>query len=201
MSNIIQRSIDAFWRRILVNFLPPWVTPNLLSIARLVFIPLVVWCLWYQYFLPAFLLAMFAIITDSLDGALARTRNQQSRLGQIIDPLADKMLMTAILGACYLLYMQSMWLLLIILADVMMMAVSTVILIRGGEILPANYWGKAKMVAQSALVVGFFIYLFSELLFIATLLDYLILFTLFLTLGVVISYSLAWLQGIDKNKK
>lgn len=201
MSNIIQRSIDAFWQKILINFLPLWVTPNLLSIARLVLIPVVVWCLWYQYFLPAFLLAMFAIITDSLDGALARTRNQQSRLGQIIDPLADKMLMTAILGACYLLYIQSMWLLLIILVDVMMMAVSTVILIRGGEVLPANYWGKAKMVAQSALVVGFFIYLFSELLFIATLLDYLILFTLFLTLGVVISYSLAWLQGIDKNKK
>lgn len=105
------------------------------------------------------------------------------------------------MGVCYLLYMQSMWLLLIILADVMMMAVSTVILIHGGNVLPASYWGKAKMVAQSALVIGFFVYLFSQSLLIATLLDYVILITFFLTFGAVISYSLTWLQSIDKIKK
>jgi CDP-diacylglycerol--glycerol-3-phosphate 3-phosphatidyltransferase len=184
-----------------IGFLPSWVTPNFLSIARLALIPLVIWCLWYQYFLPAFLLAMLAIMTDSLDGTLARIRNQQSRLGQIVDPLADKLLMTAILGVCYLLYIQSTWLLLIILADVIMMIVSTVILTGGGDVLPANYWGKAKMVAQSLLVLGFFVYLFFESLLIITLLDYLIPFTFLVTFGAVISYSSTWLKHLDKNKK
>ncbi len=201
MSNIIQTTIDGLWRRYFLYFIPNWVTPNALSIVRLILIPLVVWFFWYEYFLTAFAVVMLAIITDSLDGALARARNQQSRLGQIIDPLADKILMTVVLGIFYILYLQSLWLLLIIVADVMMMFVSTIILIRGGEVLPANYWGKAKMVVQSLLVFGFFLYLFSKSLFISILLDYVIFVTFSLTLGVVISYSLAWLQGIDKNKK
>lgn len=201
MSNIIQRSIDAFWQKILINFLPPWVTPNALSVARLALIPVVVWCLWYQYFLPAFLLAMFAIITDSLDGALARTRSQQSRLGQIIDPLADKMLMTVVLGMMYLMHIQSFWLLLIIIADVVMMCISTGILIRGGEIFSANYWGKSKMVAQSLLVVGFFVYIFTMSPLIAMMLDYFISIILALTIGTVVSYSRAWYRHLDSNQK
>ena len=70
--------------------------PNLLTVFRMVLIPVFVSLLFYQRFVLA--LAVFALagITDSLDGLLARRFNQKSQLGTILDPIADKlMLVTA----------------------------------------------------------------------------------------------------------
>ena len=70
--------------------------PNLLTVFRMVLIPVFVSLLFYQRFILA--LAVFAIagVTDSLDGLLARRFNQKSQLGTILDPIADKlMLVTA----------------------------------------------------------------------------------------------------------
>ena len=70
--------------------------PNLLTVFRMVLIPVFVSLLFYQRFL--FALAVFAVagVTDGLDGLLARRFNQKSQLGTILDPIADKlMLVTA----------------------------------------------------------------------------------------------------------
>ncbi len=70
--------------------------PNLLTVFRMVLIPVFVSLLFYQRFVLA--LAVFALagVTDSLDGLLARRFNQKSQLGTILDPIADKlMLVTA----------------------------------------------------------------------------------------------------------
>lgn len=70
--------------------------PNLLTVFRMVLIPVFVSLLFYQRFLLA--LAVFAVagVTDGLDGLLARRFNQKSQLGTILDPIADKlMLVTA----------------------------------------------------------------------------------------------------------
>ena len=70
--------------------------PNLLTVFRMVLIPVFVSLLFYQRFVIA--LAVFALagVTDGLDGLLARRFNQKSQLGTILDPIADKlMLVTA----------------------------------------------------------------------------------------------------------
>src|ERR1044071_5460643 len=70
--------------------------PNLLTIFRMVLIPLFVTLLFYQRFLWALGIFVTAGLTDGLDGLLARRFAQQSQLGTILDPIADKlMLVTA----------------------------------------------------------------------------------------------------------
>src|SRR5215813_9521894 len=67
--------------------------PNLLTVFRMVLIPVFVSLLFYQRFVLALAVFISAGVTDSLDGLLARRFNQKSQLGTILDPIADKLLL------------------------------------------------------------------------------------------------------------
>jgi len=67
--------------------------PNVLTIFRMALIPVFVSLLFYQKFLLALATFVIAGITDGLDGLLARRFHQQSPLGRILDPIADKMML------------------------------------------------------------------------------------------------------------
>ena len=67
--------------------------PNVLTVSRMVMIPLFVTALYYQRFSLALAIFVTAGITDGIDGFLARRFNQSSQLGQILDPIADKLLL------------------------------------------------------------------------------------------------------------
>jgi cardiolipin synthase len=67
--------------------------PNILTIVRMVLIPVFVTMLFYQRFLWALAIFVIAGVTDGLDGLLARALNQKSQLGTILDPIADKLLL------------------------------------------------------------------------------------------------------------
>ena len=67
--------------------------PNLLTVFRMVLIPVFVSLLFYQRFLLALGIFVLAGITDGLDGLLARRFNQKSQLGTILDPIADKLML------------------------------------------------------------------------------------------------------------
>src|SRR5688572_5670001 len=70
--------------------------PNLLTVFRMVLIPVFVSLLFYQRFILALAIFILAGVTDGLDGLLARRFDQKSQLGTILDPIADKlMLVTA----------------------------------------------------------------------------------------------------------
>lgn len=70
--------------------------PNLLTVFRMVLIPVFVSLLFYQRFILALAIFVLAGVTDGLDGLLARRFDQRSQLGTILDPIADKlMLVTA----------------------------------------------------------------------------------------------------------
>lgn len=70
--------------------------PNFLTIFRMVLIPIFVSLIFYQRFIWALAVFVIAGITDGLDGLFARRFDQQSQLGSILDPIADKlMLVTA----------------------------------------------------------------------------------------------------------
>lgn len=70
--------------------------PNLLTIFRMVLIPVFVTLLFYQRFLLALAVFVLAGVTDGLDGLFARRFDQRSQLGTVLDPIADKlMLVTA----------------------------------------------------------------------------------------------------------
>ncbi len=67
--------------------------PNFLTVFRMVLIPVFVSALYYQRFGWALSIFVAAGVTDGLDGLLARRFNQKSQLGQILDPIADKLLL------------------------------------------------------------------------------------------------------------
>jgi len=83
----------------------PFALPNLLTYARIVAVPIVVACMYWQNILQGGLwlrwvaLALFiaAAITDFFDGYFARSWGQQSSLGRMLDPIADKLLVASCL--------------------------------------------------------------------------------------------------------
>ncbi len=68
--------------------------PNLLTFLRMALIPVFAILLYYGYFGWAFVTFFVAGLSDGVDGFVARRFNQQSELGTILDPIADKLLMT-----------------------------------------------------------------------------------------------------------
>ncbi len=70
--------------------------PNIISIARLLSVPVAVWLIVSDLYAAAFWLFMIAGLSDAVDGFLARLFNAQTPLGAYIDPLADKMLLVGV---------------------------------------------------------------------------------------------------------
>ena len=68
--------------------------PNLLTFLRMALIPVFASLLFYGYSGWALFVFLIAGISDGVDGFIARRFNQESELGTIIDPIADKLLMT-----------------------------------------------------------------------------------------------------------
>ena len=64
--------------------------PNILSILRIILIPLVAWLILSDYFLYALITTLFIAISDFLDGFIARIFNAQSEIGSYLDATADK---------------------------------------------------------------------------------------------------------------
>jgi cardiolipin synthase (CMP-forming) len=67
--------------------------PNMLTVFRMVLIPVFVTLLFYQRFVLALAVFVIAGLTDGLDGILARRFQQESQLGTVLDPIADKLMM------------------------------------------------------------------------------------------------------------
>lgn len=70
--------------------------PNQLTLARMVFLPFIVNKLLDHHYRGALILFVLAGLSDGLDGLLARRLHQQTLLGQYLDPIADKMLLSTI---------------------------------------------------------------------------------------------------------
>ncbi len=68
--------------------------PNLLTLLRLIFIPFAVIAVLDNHYLYALIIFVVAGITDGLDGLLARLLQQKTVLGQYLDPIADKLLLS-----------------------------------------------------------------------------------------------------------
>jgi len=68
--------------------------PNLLTLLRILAVPFFAIAVWYGHMVDACILFVAAGLTDVLDGYLARRFNQKSALGAILDPAADKLLIT-----------------------------------------------------------------------------------------------------------
>ena len=69
--------------------------PNILTLLRLIAVPFFIWASSRGMYVLAFVLFVSAALTDLIDGFVARRFNQRSRIGAILDPAADKIMMVA----------------------------------------------------------------------------------------------------------
>lgn len=125
--------------------------PNLLTLARIILIPVIMMFLLVRMPFGDFIAAGIfglAALTDSVDGYIARTRNQVTRLGIFLDPLADKLLVTAALVALVELHRVPAWIVVIIIAREFAVTGLRAIKSEEGVVIPASIWGKAKTVSQ-----------------------------------------------------
>jgi len=119
--------------------------PNVLSALRLLGVPVFLWLvLGPHHDLVAFVLLMVSGATDYLDGYLARRLHQVSRLGALLDPLADRLYIASTVLALTIRDVIPLWLLLVLVArDLYLAALLPVLRRHGYGPLPVSYLGKA----------------------------------------------------------
>ena len=129
---------------------------NTITIARMLLIPVFVVLLVVNVPYGAYLaIAVFAVaaFTDKLDGYVARSRGQITTLGQFLDPLADKLLISAALIALVALDKLPAWVAMIIIARELAVSLLRVVGIDQGVSIPASSLGKAKTTSQIVAVI------------------------------------------------
>jgi CDP-diacylglycerol--glycerol-3-phosphate 3-phosphatidyltransferase len=98
---IIIKPQDHFWKNF-IEMLPKGLTPNHLSGVRLIMAAPIILLILTHFYKIAGGLFLFAAVLDGLDGSLARVRNQVTKFGAFLDPLADKVVnLTAFIGFLY----------------------------------------------------------------------------------------------------
>jgi cardiolipin synthase len=122
--------------------------PNFLSILRIALVPVFLWFLLEEMFVSAITVLAIAGLTDFLDGYLARKLNQTTKLGKMLDPVADRLYIFATLLALSATGYVPWWLAgLVILRDVLMLISLPVLASVGHRSLPVHYLGKASTFA------------------------------------------------------
>jgi len=125
--------------------------PNILTLSRIAFIPILFILLFFPDKTASFFAALcfaLASLTDFLDGFFARRRNSITRLGKILDPLADKLLITACLIMLIPLHGVAAWVVAIIVSREIAITGLRGIAAIEGLVIPAEPLGKKKTAFQ-----------------------------------------------------
>lgn len=138
-----------------------WNIPNSLTVLRIALVPLVVWLLydepetWEHY--AAFTIFVGAMLTDIIDGWLARKWNLVSAAGAYLDPLADKLMVTSVLIMLVPLGWLPAWLVVVLLCREIAITGLRGIASQEGMLLSASTLGKFKTAYQST-ALGFLLF-------------------------------------------
>src|SRR5712671_2814713 len=147
-----------------------WTLPNILTLARICLTPVIALLPFIQGYWPkviAFLIFLAASASDVVDGYLARRRNQVSELGQLLDPIADKLLLFATLIPIFWLTRHPtilvdyripwwgslpVWVALLLVGREVFITIFRHVAMRRGVVTPAVGAGKAKALAQNTFI-------------------------------------------------
>jgi CDP-diacylglycerol--glycerol-3-phosphate 3-phosphatidyltransferase len=150
-----QKYIDNVIDRLFLRYIPRSITPNQVTLIRFLLIPVVSLLLIIGKFDLALLVFIFAASTDFIDGAMARTRNQITDTGKVIDPIADKLLIMSVLLFTDSNYFIVKVLIVFISIEIIAVILGVLLSHAVGKPIGANVFGKIKLILQS-FGVGFF---------------------------------------------
>lgn len=149
----------------------PMNAANRVTIMRMVFIPVFLVALlgeWPEWFptpgmwpsaKPWVAAAIFTVLaaTDAVDGYLARSRGEVTTFGKLIDPLADKLLVTAALFALVDLDLLPAWAAIVIVSRELIVSGLRMVAVAEGRVIEASWYGKAKTIAQIIAIALFIV--------------------------------------------
>ncbi|ENZ01807.1 CDP-diacylglycerol--glycerol-3-phosphate 3-phosphatidyltransferase [Clostridium thermobutyricum] len=130
---------------------------NKLTLIRILLVPIflvfiIAKGIPYGTFIATFIFIL-ASLTDKLDGYIARSRNQITNFGKFMDPLADKLLVTAALISLVELGLVQGWAAIIIIAREFAVSGLRTLAASEGKIIAASWWGKIKTVIQIIAII------------------------------------------------
>lgn len=176
--------------------------PNLISFFRLLlFIPFLIlfnlaskdWS--YRHYI--FYTIILAFFTDLLDGFVARKTNKISELGKLIDPLADKLLMTIIvLNLFFLGKIPGYFLFIILLRDLLIFVGGIILSRKLNKILPSNLLGKLTVFLIGIFILSVLLDLDSN----AVLYRLLLITSLIMSVASIIGYAIRASEFLKKTK-
>ncbi|MHA1564150.1 MAG: CDP-alcohol phosphatidyltransferase family protein [Alphaproteobacteria bacterium] len=133
--------------------------PNVITLARLMSVPLGVWLLLGGYFSGGFWVILAATLSDAVDGFLARRLNMQSRVGAVLDPIADKVLLVGIFVTLgYQDYVETWLVILIVFRDFLIVGGAIVLQLLTGDLhvrpTAMSKFNTAAQMILAVLIVG-----------------------------------------------
>lgn len=165
--------------------------PNTISLLRVFLAPLIMVILtlriqWGDFLglpygdLLAGVIFIIAALTDTVDGYIARKKGLVTNFGKLVDPLADKILVTAVLIALVELQRLPAWIVVVIVSREFFVTGLRMVAISEGRVVAASKWGKAKTIIQilAILIVifnlpgGFFAMVLAMFITVASGIDY-----------------------------
>jgi len=124
--------------------------PNLLTLMRLIFVPFVVVAIQQQNYAWALVIFVAAGVTDGLDGLLARVLQQKTTLGQYLDPIADKLLLSTMFLMLSIAHIiRWPYTILVFSRDIIILIICTLLYATGTmKVFRPSWFGKANTEAQ-----------------------------------------------------
>jgi CDP-diacylglycerol--glycerol-3-phosphate 3-phosphatidyltransferase len=130
---------------------------NKITILRIILVPIFLFFIAIKIKYGLYIATavfIIAALTDTLDGYIARSRNQITKFGKFLDPLADKLIVTAALISLVELKKLSTWVVMIIVAREFAITGLRAVAASEGVVIAASKWGKAKTVTQIVAIVA-----------------------------------------------
>lgn len=127
--------------------------PNKLTTLRMLLVPVFIIVYLLGYEIPSLIIFAIASFTDFLDGYLARKYNLISNYGKIMDPLADKLLVTAALVCMVQTGIVPAWMVIVILAREFAITGLRAVAASEGTVIAAAWSGKIKTVTQMIAII------------------------------------------------
>jgi CDP-diacylglycerol---glycerol-3-phosphate 3-phosphatidyltransferase len=147
-----------------------WTLPNIITLARICLTPVIALLPFIEGFWPkfiAFVIFLIAGFSDAVDGYIARKHNQVSELGQLLDPIADKLLLFATLIPIYWMTRHPtllvdykipwwgslpVWVAIILVGREVLITIFRIFAKRRGVVIPAAGPGKLKATVQAIFI-------------------------------------------------
>jgi cardiolipin synthase (CMP-forming) len=174
--------------------------PNQLTLARMAFLPFVVIKLVEGHYRGALILFLLAGLSDGLDGLAARRLHQQTLLGQYLDPIADKMLLSTVFLVLSIVHrIPWKFTILVFSRDICILIVSAVLYtIAGLRDFRPSIFGKANTLAQLAAVLFVMLAEVDQLHWVAVLRKVFLQATFVLTIISALHYLYLVAQRLDE---